>query len=94
VENQNRLMAGGHKGYPGTREALPRFDGGQLFALNQYADFVCVDANSGELVWKVNLNDDFNGKMMSGWKYSESALVDGNQCRHHAGRQRGSRRRT
>ncbi|MDG2391133.1 MAG: PQQ-like beta-propeller repeat protein [Planctomycetaceae bacterium] len=71
-------LAGGHKGYPGTR-STPTFDSGQLFALNQYADFVCVDANSGELVWKVNLNDDFNGKMMSGWKYSESALVDGNQ---------------
>lgn len=69
---------GGHRRYPGTR-STPTIDNGQLFALNQYADFVCLDVNSGEIVWKVNLNDDFNGKMMSGWKYSESPLVDGDQ---------------
>ena len=34
---------------------------------------------SGEKKWSVNLSNDFGGKMMSGWKYSESPLVDGDQ---------------
>ena len=67
--------AGGHKGYPGTR-STPTVDGGQVFALNQHSDIACVDAVSGKLLWKKNLVTDFGGKMMSGWKYSESPLVD------------------
>jgi outer membrane protein assembly factor BamB len=70
--------AGGHKGYPGTR-STPTVDGGQVFALNQHSDIACIDAESGKLIWKKNLVEDFGGKMMSGWKYSESPLVDGDQ---------------
>lgn len=70
--------AGGHKGYPGTR-GTPTVDGGQVFALNQHSDIACVDAQSGKLIWKKNLVSDFGGKMMSGWKYSESPLVDGDR---------------
>ena len=69
---------GGHKGYPGTR-STPTIDNGQLYALNQYGDFACLDLSSGEVVWKRNLHKDFSGQIMSGWKYSESALVDGDQ---------------
>ncbi len=70
--------AGGHKGYPGPR-STPTVDGGQVFALNQYSDLVCLDAATGKEIWSVNLESDFGGKMMSGWKYSESPLVDGDQ---------------
>ena len=70
--------AGGHRGYPGTR-GTPTVDGGQVFALNQHSDIACVDAQSGKLIWKKNLVSDFAGKMMSGWKYSESPLVDGDR---------------
>lgn len=70
--------AGGHKGYPGPR-STPTVDSGQVFALNQYSDLVCLDAGSGKEIWSVNLENDFGGKMMSGWKYSESPLVDGEQ---------------
>ena len=69
---------GGHKGYPGTR-GTPTVDGGQVFGLDQHSDLACVDAGSGELLWSVNLEKDFGGKMMSGWKYSESPLVDGDR---------------
>ena len=70
--------AGGHRKYPGPR-STPTVDGGQIFVLNQYADLVCLDAKDGEKNWSVNLVEDFGGKMMSGWKYSESPLVDGDQ---------------
>ncbi|NCG28829.1 MAG: PQQ-binding-like beta-propeller repeat protein [Verrucomicrobiales bacterium] len=66
---------GGHRGYPGTR-STPTVDEGQIFALNQHSDIVCLDSTSGKLIWKKNLVTDFGGKMMSGWKYSESPLVD------------------
>ena len=70
--------AGGHKGYKGTR-STPTVDGGQVFGMNQQSDVACVDAESGKLLWTVNLQKDFGGKMMSGWKYSESPLVDGDR---------------
>ncbi|MDF1754886.1 MAG: PQQ-like beta-propeller repeat protein [Verrucomicrobiales bacterium] len=70
--------AGGHRSYPGTR-STPTVDGDHVVVLNQYADIACLNATSGELIWKKNLLDDFGGKMMSGWKYSESPLVDGDR---------------
>lgn len=70
--------AGGHRKYPGPR-STPTVDRGQVFAMNQYGDLACLDANSGDKLWSVNLVDDFGGSMMSNWKYSESPLVDGNQ---------------
>lgn len=70
--------AGGHKNYKGPR-STPTVDGNQVFALNQHSDLACLDVKSGELIWSVNLVENFGGKMMSGWKYSESPLVDGDQ---------------
>ena len=70
--------AGGHKRYPGPR-GTPTVDGGEVFVLNQHADLVCLDAESGDTKWSVNLVDQYGGKMMSGWKYSESLLVDGDR---------------
>jgi len=70
--------SGGHRKYPGTR-STPTVDGGQVFVLNQFSDLACLDAKDGRLIWKRNLMDDFGGKMMSGWKYSESPLVDGDR---------------
>lgn len=70
--------AGGHRNYPGPR-STPTVDGGRLFALNQHSDLACLDAASGKRIWSVNLMEDFGGKMMSGWRYSESPLVDGDR---------------
>lgn len=68
--------AGGHRGYPGPR-STPTIDGGQVFALDQHSTLSCLDVKSGDKVWSVNLQKDFGGKMMSGWRWSESPLVDG-----------------
>lgn len=70
--------AGGHRKYNGPR-STPTVDEGQVFALNQHSDLVCLNEKTGELIWSVNLVDQFGGSMMSGWKYSESPLVDGDQ---------------
>lgn len=68
--------AGGHGGYPGPR-STPTVDGGQVFALDQHSHLVCLDAATGAKVWTVNLEKEFGGRMMSGWRWSESPLVDG-----------------
>ncbi|MFP6883737.1 MAG: PQQ-binding-like beta-propeller repeat protein, partial [Roseibacillus sp.] len=67
--------SGGHRGYPGPR-STPTVNGGQIFALDQHSNLVCLDAGNGDKVWSINLQDDFGGKMMSGWRWSESPLVD------------------
>jgi outer membrane protein assembly factor BamB len=40
---------------------------------------VCVEAASGREVWRTNLERDLGGRMMSGWRFSESPLVDGDK---------------
>ena len=70
--------AGGHRKYPGPR-STPTVDETHVYALNQHADLVCLDAKTGSEIWSRNLVADFGGKMMSGWKYSESPLVDRQQ---------------
>ena len=68
---------GGGGGYPGPR-GTPATDGTLVWALGQYGDLVCVQAATGKEVWRHNLDREFGGKMMSGWGYSESPLLDGN----------------
>jgi outer membrane protein assembly factor BamB len=64
--------------YPGTR-STPTLDGDRVYALGQWGDLVCLEADTGKLVWQKNLEKDFGGKMMSGWGYAESVLVDGDK---------------
>ncbi|MEM6688817.1 MAG: PQQ-binding-like beta-propeller repeat protein [Planctomycetota bacterium] len=69
---------GGHRKYIGPR-STPTIDGDFVFALNQHSDLACLNRESGELIWNRNLEKEFGGRMMSGWRYSESPLVDGDQ---------------
>ncbi len=62
--------------YPGTR-CTPTVDGNLIYATGQWGDLVCLEGATGKEVWRVNLASDLKGKMMSGWGYSESPLVDG-----------------
>ena len=48
-----------------------------VFGLSHGGDLLCANATSGEEVWRKSYKDDFGGRMMSGWGYSESPLVDG-----------------
>ena len=52
---------------------------GLAYALNKRGDLVCIDTADGKRKWAVNFAKDFSGKMMSGWGYSESPLVDGDR---------------
>jgi outer membrane protein assembly factor BamB len=57
----------------------PTLDGSLVFALGTEGDLVCLDAASGAIRWQRNLPRDFQGKVMTFWKFSESPLVDGDR---------------
>jgi len=57
--------------------STPTVDGGRVLAVGTDGDLVCLEAATGKPLWRKNLTKDFDGQMMSGWKYSESPLVDG-----------------
>ncbi len=57
----------------------PTVDNERVYALGTDSDLVCLDAATGALKWQKNLQQDFGGQMMSGWKWSESPLVDDQQ---------------
>ena len=65
-----------HKNDSGSR-CTPTVDGDRVYAIGTRGDLVCVRAATGELVWRRHFEKEFGGKMMSGWGYSESPLIDG-----------------
>lgn len=64
--------------YPGPR-GTPTVSDGVVYALGTEGDLVAVDAASGKERWRKNLERDFGGRMMSGWRFAESPLVDGDR---------------
>jgi outer membrane protein assembly factor BamB len=69
-----RIGAAWHDG--GAR-STPATDGELVYALTPDGDLVCASTADGAIVWQKNLKKDFGGRMMSGWGYSESPLIDG-----------------
>ena len=57
----------------------PTIDKGLVYVLGTDGDLVCLDVATGTPRWKKNLSGDFGGTMMSGWRWSESPLVDGDK---------------
>lgn len=57
--------------------STPTIDGELLYALGTEGDLVCLEAATGKQRWHKSLPNDFGGAMMTGWKFSESPLVDG-----------------
>jgi len=65
-----------HKDGP---RSTPTVDGELLYAIGTEGAVVCLETATGAERWRKSLTNDFGGKMMSGWKYSESPLVDGSK---------------
>jgi outer membrane protein assembly factor BamB len=61
--------------YPGAR-STPTVDGDRLYVLGSDGDLLCLNAESGDVVWQKSLRTDFGGDPGE-WAYSESPLVDG-----------------
>jgi outer membrane protein assembly factor BamB len=62
-------------GYDGSR-CSPSLDGDRLYAIASSGKIACLKAAGGSEIWSRDFKD-WNGKMMSGWGFSESPLVDG-----------------
>jgi outer membrane protein assembly factor BamB len=79
LANQKELWAAkvGQPYDDGGPRCTPTVDGDLVYAISPHGDLVCVEAASGKEVWRKKFDKDFGGKMMSGWAYSESPLVDG-----------------
>ena len=62
--------------YEGSR-CTPSIDGDRLYVVASSGEIACLKAADGEIVWKRDFTKDWEGRMMSGWGFSESPLVDG-----------------
>ncbi|MHC4239953.1 MAG: PQQ-binding-like beta-propeller repeat protein, partial [Planctomycetota bacterium] len=63
----------------GGPRCTPTVDGDLLYAIGTHGNLVCLETATGKERWRKSLPDDFGGKMMSKWGFSESPLVDGNK---------------
>ena len=77
LATQKELWAAKVGGKNDQPRCTPTVADGLVFALSTEGDLACVAAEDGREVWRKNFAQDFGGRMMSGWHYSESPLVDG-----------------
>ncbi len=63
----------------GGPRCTPTIDGELLYAIGTDGDLVCLATKSGEVRWRKNFVEDFEGQFMAVWKFSESPLVDGDR---------------
>lgn len=63
------------RSFPGARAACV-YSEGRIYNMNAHGRIACVDANSGDEVWHLNILDQFEGKNIT-WAVSECLLVDG-----------------
>ncbi len=62
-------------GYPGSR-STPSVDGDRLYVVTSDGSIACLNRDDGTVVWQKRFADEWQGRMMSHWGYSESPLVD------------------
>jgi outer membrane protein assembly factor BamB len=62
--------------YPGPR-GTPTIDGEFVYAEGTEGEVVALDRATGAVRWEKSITRDYNGHIMSDWKFSESPLIDG-----------------
>ena len=65
------------KSYPGTR-STPTITDGLLYHLSGIGNLICIEADSGDVVWTVNTLENFGGRNTI-WGLAESPLVIGDK---------------
>src|SRR5215207_7061782 len=69
----------GDRQYNQGPRCTPTVDGDRLYVVGVGGDLACLETATGKIVWRKNYPSDFKGRMMGGWGYSESPLVDGDK---------------
>ncbi|MCP3694330.1 MAG: PQQ-binding-like beta-propeller repeat protein, partial [Planctomycetaceae bacterium] len=59
--------------------STPTVDANRLYALDPDGNLVCLQTDSGKVLWKRIFLEEFQGRMMSGRGYGESPLIDGDK---------------
>ncbi len=65
-------------GYEGSR-CTPTVDGNRLYVVLSDGTVACLSTDQGDVIWRRHFVEDWQGRMMSGWGFSESPLVDGDR---------------
>jgi len=63
----------------GSPNSTPTVDGTRVYAIGRNGNLLCAGVSDGRAIWRKDFAKDFGGRMMSGWGYSESPLVDGDR---------------
>lgn len=63
----------------GGPRCTPSVDGDRVYAIGTEGDLVCLDAESGEMIWRRKFDEDFGSQSTPGWKFCESPLIDEGQ---------------
>jgi len=71
-----KTPVGGPRRQDGPR-CTPTVDGELLYAIGTRGNLVCAETATGKIRWQKSMPEEFGGKMMSVWEFSESPLVDG-----------------
>jgi outer membrane protein assembly factor BamB len=72
---QTKNGAAWKRSYPGARSSCT-YDNGKLYHMNAHGRLVCLDAETGDELWVVNVLERFEGKNIM-WGISESLIVHG-----------------
>ncbi|MGJ8695742.1 MAG: PQQ-binding-like beta-propeller repeat protein [Verrucomicrobiaceae bacterium] len=64
-------------GYGGAR-SVPTVDGDRIYLTTSNGVIACL-STKGNVLWSKDFKEEWDGKMMSGWGFSESPLVDGDR---------------
>ena len=62
----------------GFSRSTPVYDDGRLYTISFRGNVGCLDANTGEFLWGINMPGKFGGRVPT-WGYSMSALIDGDR---------------
>ncbi len=76
LDGQEQWATNVGKGDP---NCTPTVDGNRVYTVDRNGELTCVGTESGNVLWTKSFTKDFGGKMMSGWGFSESPLVDGDR---------------
>jgi outer membrane protein assembly factor BamB len=57
----------------------PTVDGNLIFAVGTSGDIVCLNTETGNILWSKNFRKDLGGGDNPTWKFSETPLVDGDK---------------
>ncbi len=62
----------------GFSRSTPVYDDGRLYTVSYRGNVACLDADTGEILWGVNMPGKFSGRVPR-WGYAMSALIDGDR---------------